>query len=62
MAAKYNEYATETEDDRLSDISAATTCFGGSTNNPHLNMLREMRKAINARRCRLIVGYKALLA
>ena len=62
MAAKYNEYATEMEDDRLSDISAATTCFGGSTNNPHLNMLREMRKAINARRRELIVGYKALLA
>ena len=61
MAAKYNEYATKMEDDRLSDISTATTCFGGSTDNPHLNTLREMRKSINAHRRRLIVEYKALL-
>ena len=61
MAAKQIKYATEMEDDRLSDISAATTCFGGSTDNPHLNTLREMRKTINAHRRRLIVEYKALL-
>ena len=48
------------EDDRLSDISAATTCFDGATDNPHLNMLRAMRKAINTHRRRLIVLFKAL--
>ena len=61
MAAKIDNHVTEMEDDRLSDISIATTCFGGVTDNPHINELREMRKTINAHRRRLIVEYKALL-
>ena len=60
MAAKYDNHVTEMEDDRLSDISVATTCFDGVTDNPHLNILREIRKTINTHRRRLVVYYKAL--
>ena len=61
MAAKIDNHVTEMEDDRLSDISIATTCFGGVTDNPHINELREIRKTINAHRRRLITNHKMLL-
>ena len=61
MAAKIDNHVTEMEDDRLSDISIATTCFGGVTDNPHINELREIRKIINKHRRRLMVEYKALI-
>ena len=47
MAGNFNDQMNEMEDDRLSDISMATTCFGGHVDNPHINELRAMRQYCN---------------
>ena len=62
MAANLNDHMTEMDDDRMSDISMATTCFGGHLDNPHVNELREMRSSISALRRRMMTEYKAVLA
>ena len=60
MAAQYNDHMTEVEDDRLSSVSVATTCFGGFDDNVHVNELRAMRKAINVYRRRLIPSQRMI--
>ena len=62
MATNYNDHMTEMDDDRMSDISMATTCFGGHLDNPHVNELREMRSSISALRRRMMTEYKAVLS
>ena len=53
MAGNFNDQMNEMEDDRLSDISMATTCFGGHVDNPHINELRAMRQYCNTLRRRM---------
>ena len=53
MAGNFNDQMSEMEDDRLSDISMATTCFSGHVDNPHINELRAMRKYCSTLRRRM---------
>ena len=61
MASNYDAHLTEMDEDRMSDISSATTCFGGHKDNPHINELREMRSSINKQRRELLADYKKAL-
>ena len=60
MAGNFNDHMTEMDEDRLSTISAATTCFGGHYDNPHVNSLRAMRKELNAERRQMVRDFKNL--
>ena len=60
MAANYNDHMTEMEDDRMSDISVATTCFGGHSDNPHLNELRAKRQQCSTLRRRMMTERKVM--
>ena len=44
----------------MSDVSMATTCFDGRIDEPHLNVLRSMRKSVNLLRRQMMTDYKAM--
>ena len=49
------------DDERLSEISIATTCFGGQLENSHINELCNMRKATSVQRRHMTYEYNRML-
>ena len=61
MAGNLSVQMSDVDDERLSDFSTATTCFGGQHENPHINELRTMRKATSVQRRHMMYEYNRML-